>query len=45
MESADGRIVALCASADEAEEFCHAHADLFDELSYAAFPLGYRFGG
>lgn len=40
----DGRIVATCASMEDAESAAAELRELFSELSYAFFPVGYRFG-
>ncbi|PRI12400.1 hypothetical protein [Leucobacter massiliensis] len=41
----ESRIVALCNSAEEADDFCEQHKDTLEDLAFTFFPFGYRFGG
>lgn len=40
----EGRIVAVCASAADAEKVSTELSGIFPDLAYASFPVGYRFG-
>ena len=40
----EGRIVAVCATAEAAEKVSAELSGIFPDLAYARFPVGYRFG-
>lgn len=40
----EGRIVAVCASAADAEKVSAELSGIFPDLAHAFFPVGYKFG-
>lgn len=40
----EGRIVAVCATLEEAEKVAAELSGIFPDLAYAHFPVGYKFG-
>jgi len=40
----EGRIVAVCTSAADAEKVSAELSEIFPDLAYAFFPVGYKFG-
>jgi len=40
----EGRIVAVCATLADAEKVSTELSEIFSDLAYSRFPVGYRFG-